>query len=109
MIARSSRSIRRCFATKTTTTPTTASSTERPFRILGVQQIAIGSLEREPLRHLWKDIFGLVATSSHRLEKENVEEDILKLGIAPYEVEIDLMTPIDPDQSPKVCVRRILD
>ena len=28
----------------------------------------------------------------------------MKLGIEPYEVEIDLMTPIDPDKSPKVHV-----
>ena len=74
----------------------------RPFRILGVQQIAIGAEDRAGLTHLWQDVFGLSATSSHRIEKENVEEDIIKLGPSPYEVEVDLMTPIDPDASPKV-------
>lgn len=77
-------------------------TTERPFRILGVQQIAIGSEKKEPLTNLWRDIFGLDKHSSHRIESENVEEDIIKLGPAPYEVEIDLMVPIDPDVSPKV-------
>lgn len=36
------------------------------------------------------------------LEKENVDEDILKVGQAPYEVEVDLMTPLNPDVPPKV-------
>jgi lactoylglutathione lyase len=79
-----------------------AKAVERPFRILGVQQIAIGSEKSEPLTKLWRDIFGLEKHSSHRIESENVEEDIIKLGPAPYEVEIDLMRPIDPDASPKV-------
>jgi lactoylglutathione lyase len=47
---------------------------------------------------LWQDIFGLEKHSSHRIESENVEEDIIKLGPAPYEVEIDLMRPIDPEK-----------
>jgi lactoylglutathione lyase len=75
---------------------------ERPFRILGVQQIAIGSEKSEPLTKLWGDIFGLEKHSTKTIESENVEEDIIKLGPAPYEVEIDLMRPIDPTKSPKV-------
>ena len=53
---------------------------------------------------MWQDIFGLKAESTHRLEKENVVEDILKVGAAksPFVVEIDLMQPIDPNKSPKV-------
>ena len=76
----------------------------RPFRVLGIQQIAIGCEERGPLDSLWKNIFGLEASASKRLEKENVEEDIVKLGPknSVYEVELDLMTPIDADKSPKV-------
>ena len=39
-------------------------------------------------------------------EKENVDEDILRLGKegSPHAVEIDLMMPIDQDKSPKVSV-----
>ncbi len=76
----------------------------RPFKILGIQQVAIGCAERDPLDTLWKGIFGLEPSATKTIESENVEEDIIKLGIKPYEVEIDLMTPIDPDKSPKVHV-----
>lgn len=79
-----------------------SSSTRRPFTILGVQQIAIGSLERESLSVLWYDILGAKKRETHRLEKENVVEDIVRLGPMPYAVEVDLMTPIDPNASPKV-------
>jgi lactoylglutathione lyase len=75
----------------------------RPFRILGVQQIAIGSLHRSGFS-IWYDILGLKPESSHHLPKENVDEDIISLGPKPYAVEIDLMTPIDPEKSPKVHV-----
>ena len=74
----------------------------RPFQILGVQQVAIGCATREPLDLLWKNIFGLEPYANKRIESENVEEDIIKLGIRPHDVEIDLMTPIDVNKSPKV-------
>jgi lactoylglutathione lyase len=77
-------------------------STTRPFQILGVQQIAIGCEEKGPLNALWKDVFGLTASANKVLEKENVDEDIVKLGPPGYEVEIDLMTPLDANKSPKV-------
>ena len=43
----------------------------KPFRILGLQQIAIGAPDKGPLRTLWCDIFGLDRkstrlNSSHR-------------------------------------------
>ena len=84
------------------------STSPRPFRVLGVQQIAIGSVERGPLKQLWQDIFGLQPSSTMKLEKENVEEDILKLGPSPYEVEVDLMTPVDPNGKPKVASHLVL-
>lgn len=70
----------------------------RPFRILGLQQIAIGAPSKAPLRHLWVDLFGIAATGTFRSEKENVDEDILAVA----GVEIDLMEPIDPSRAPKV-------
>lgn len=80
------------------------STSERPFRILGVQQIAIGAADKEGLNKLWFDIFGLKSEHSFQSEKENVDEDILKLGAkkSPFVVEVDLMTPLDIDKSPKV-------
>ena len=70
----------------------------RPFRVLGVQQIAIGGPSKDALRHLWVDLFGIAAKGTYRSERENVDEDILEIA----GVEIDLMQPIDPDKSPKV-------
>lgn len=70
----------------------------RPFRILGVQQIAIGGPSKAALRHLWVDLLGLQATGSYRAEAENVDEDILAIA----GVEIDLMQPIDPEKKPRV-------
>ncbi|MEO8703544.1 MAG: VOC family protein [Kofleriaceae bacterium] len=70
----------------------------RPFRVLGVQQIAIGGPSKAALAHLWIDLFGLEQTGTFRSERENVDEDILTLA----GVEIDLMEPIDPAKSPKV-------
>ena len=72
------------------------------FRILGLQQIAIGALDKGELRRLWIDIFGLKEKGTFRSERENVNEDILELGVGPFAVEVDLMEPIDPDKRPRV-------
>lgn len=78
----------------------------RPFNILGVQQIAIGCASKSPLDKLWKTVFGLHASSTHRIERENVVEDILQLGPTPFTVEVDLMVPIDAEKSPKVRIAK---
>jgi lactoylglutathione lyase len=70
----------------------------RPFRVLGIQQIAIGAPSKAPLRHLWGNLFGLEQTGTFRSDKENVDEDIFALA----GIEIDLMEPIDPSRSPRV-------
>ena len=70
----------------------------RPFRILGVQQIAIGGPSKAALRGLWVDLLGVPAIGTFRSERENVDEDILSIS----GVEIDLMQPIDPAGKPKV-------
>lgn len=75
---------------------------ERPFRILGVQQIAIGAQSKERLRTLWVDTLGLTPKGTFRSERENVDEDILELGEGAHAVEIDLMQPIDPEKKPRV-------
>ena len=74
----------------------------RPFRVLGVQQIAIGGPDKSALTHLWVDLLGLEKRGSYRAESENVDEDILATGMAPFEVEVDLMQPIDPEGRPRV-------
>jgi lactoylglutathione lyase len=83
---------------------TSTSSPARPFRVLGVQQLAIGGERKADLRALWVELLGLEAVGSFRSERENVDEDILVCGAGPARVEIDLMEPIDPARSPKVHV-----
>jgi lactoylglutathione lyase len=75
---------------------------ERPFRVLGIQQIAIGGADKQRLRSLWVDIFGLTVKGNFVSERENVDEDICALGSGPHEVEVDLMQPVDPDGKPAV-------
>jgi len=75
---------------------------DRPFSILGIQQIAVGGLDKQALRRFWVDTLGLTATGSYRSEKENVDEDIVEAGVGAFKVEVDLMQPIDPDARPKV-------
>ena len=75
---------------------------KRPFRVLGIQQIAIGGADKQRLRSLWVDIFGLTVKGNFVSERENVDEDICALGSGPHEVEVDLMQPVDPDGKPAV-------
>jgi lactoylglutathione lyase len=75
---------------------------DRPFKVLGIQQIAVGSTDKERLRKLWVDVLGLTVTGTFKSERENVDEDITALGTGPFKVEVDLMQPIDPEKKPKV-------
>ena len=88
------------------TLASTTQTSSRPFKILGLQQIAIGSLDKSSLSNLWTNIFGIPKIGNYKSEKENVDEDILVLGKedSPLAVEVDLMMPIDAENSPKVHV-----
>ena len=74
----------------------------RPFKILGVQQIAVGAPDKSRLRKLWVDTLGLTPKSVFVSEKENVDEDILEIGHGVHAVEVDIMQPIDAAKKPKV-------
>jgi lactoylglutathione lyase len=74
----------------------------RPFKVLGIQQIAIGGPSKDRLRTLWVDMLGLEVTGNFVSERENVDEDICAMGVGPFKVEVDLMQPIDPDKKPAV-------
>ena len=76
--------------------------TARPFKVLGIQQVAIGALSKDRLRALWVDQLGLQVTGNFRSERENVDEDICAMGQGAFKVEVDLMQPIDPDKKPAV-------
>ena len=75
---------------------------KRPFKILGIQQIAIGGPSKDRLRTLWVDMFGLEVTGNFKSERENVDEDICAMGSGAHKVEVDLMQPIDPEGKPAV-------
>jgi len=75
---------------------------QRPFRILGIQQIALGARDRQRLARLWVDCFGLPEVGTFCSERENVDEAILALGSGPLRVEVDLMQPLDPEKRPAV-------
>ncbi|MBS0442277.1 MAG: VOC family protein [Proteobacteria bacterium] len=74
----------------------------RPFRVLGIQQIAIGGLDKNRLKTLWVDKLGLEVTGTFRSERENVDEDICAMGKGPFTVEVDLMQPMDAQKKPAV-------
>ena len=77
-------------------------SAGRPFRVLGIQQIAIGGADKQRLRALWVDVFGLSVKGNFVSERENVDEDICAIGSGVHEVEVDLMQPVDPAKKPAV-------
>jgi len=74
----------------------------KPFKILGIQQVAIGGPDKSKLQKLWVEMFGLAVTGTFQSERENVDEDICAMGKCPYKVEVDLMQPIDPEKKPAV-------
>ena len=76
----------------------------RPFRVLGLQQIAIGGTDKRRLRSLWVDVLGLALTGNFVSEGENVDEDICSIGRGAHAVEVDLMQPLDPQKKPAVHV-----
>jgi lactoylglutathione lyase len=74
----------------------------RPFKVLGIQQVAIGAADKQRLQKLWVEMFGLEVTGTFRSERENVDEDICAIGAGPLKVEVDLMQPLDPARKPAV-------
>jgi lactoylglutathione lyase len=74
----------------------------KPFKILGIQQVAIGGPDKNKLKTLWVDMFGLEVTGTFKSERENVDEDICAMGKGVHKVEVDLMQPIDLEKKPAV-------
>lgn len=89
-------------ATSTASTTASTTATAKPYRILGIQQIAIGGPDKTALRRLWVDVLGLEVTGNFVSERENVDEDICAIGSGPHKVEVDLMQPLDPEKKPAV-------
>ena len=75
---------------------------QRPFRVLGIQQVAIGGTNKQRMKALWVDMLGLKQTGTFKSERENVDEDILAMGQGAFKVEVDIMQPLDIDKKPAV-------
>ena len=75
---------------------------QRPFKILGLQQVAIGALNKNEIKTLWHDMLGFTFKSNFISEKENVDEDIFTIGGGAHPIEFDLMQPLDLDKKPAV-------
>lgn len=74
----------------------------RPFKVLGIQQIAIGGEDKQKLANFWIDIMGLEKVKTFKSEMENVDEDVLQIGEGPHAVEVDIMQPVDIEKKPRV-------
>ena len=77
------------------------------FRVLGIQQLALGHTDKSAMSHLWTELLGLSVTGkTYKSEKENVDEDILYMpterGSEIPAVELDLMQPLDINKRPAV-------
>ena len=75
---------------------------QRPFKVLGIQQVAIGGTDKQRMKKLWVDMLGLEQTGSFQSERENVDEDILAMGQGAMKVEVDIMQPMDIHKKPAV-------
>ena len=78
------------------------STTQRPFKVLGIQQVAIGGTDKQRMKTLWVDMLGLEQTGTFQSERENVDEDILAMGRGAMKVEVDIMQPMDIEKKPAV-------
>lgn len=74
----------------------------RPFKVLGIQQIAIGGEDKSKLEKFWVDIMGLSKVKTFKSERENVDEDVLRIGEGSTSVEVDIMQPLDFEKKPRV-------
>ena len=79
-----------------------SSTTDRPFSILGIQQIAVGGADKQKLRSFWVDLLGLSYRDTFVSESETVDEDICEMGVGDFVVEVDLMQPLAADKKPRV-------
>ncbi|CAB5685805.1 VOC family protein [Comamonas aquatica] len=75
---------------------------QRPFKVLGIQQVAIGGTDKQRMKRLWVDMLGLEQTGTFQSERENVDEDILAMGQGAMKVEVDIMQPMDIQKKPAV-------
>jgi hypothetical protein len=49
-----------------------SSSNNRSFKVLGLQQVAIGGTDKEALRHFWIDLLGVKKIGEYKSEVKDV-------------------------------------
>jgi lactoylglutathione lyase len=77
------------------------STASAPYRILGVQQIAIGGGSLDALTSLWSGAFQANFVKSFQSESENVDENVMTVGKGKLgTIEVDLMTALDSAKKP---------
>ena len=65
----------------------------------------MGNLSKNDLSNFWTHHLGVQKVHDFKSEKENVDEDVLTIGKGILgTIEVDLMSPLDPEKSPKVHV-----
>jgi len=69
--------------------------------VLGVQQVAVGALDRRRLHRLWVDLFGLASRGEFRNQTENVDGELATIGVGTFAVDLNLLEPLDPGRSPR--------
>ncbi len=69
--------------------------------MLGLQQVAVGGLDRRRLRRLWVDVFGLESRGEFRNEVENVDGELARIGRGPFAVDLNLLEPVDVERGPR--------
>ena len=72
---------------------------DKPFRILGVKQIAIGGPDKPAARAVGRHARP-GGEGNFVSERENVDEDICQLGHGRSAVEVDLIQPLDAARKP---------
>ena len=76
---------------------------QRPFKVLGIQQIAIGGPSKDKLRTLWVDSSASTSRATFVSRARERRRGHLRAWAAgPFKVEVDLMQPLDPEKKPAV-------
>ena len=72
------------------------STTQRPFKVLGIQQVAIGGTDKQRMKTLWVDMLGLEQTGT--FQSERFAPGGIRKGAAGYD--ITFLHPKSNDEFP---------
>lgn len=85
-----------------------STSTSRPFKVLGIQQVAMAGEKNSALVHFWSDILQLgPSNSSIVFTPENIRTEVFNLGKGNASTILNLMMPLDSTAKPNVAKRSL--